>query len=80
MQNPTDNVCIRCGKPRIVTKTWKESTKGGVITHTTTTCPDPDCQKIIDRQFAAQKEKREAIEKGKQQRIQASKIKKNSQN
>lgn len=74
MQNLTNNVCIRCGKQRIVAKTWKEPTKGGVITHTTTACPVAACQKIVDQQFAAQKEKREAIEKEKQKRILASRI------
>lgn len=63
MRSSTGNVCIRCGKQRIEGKTWKESTKGGIVTHTTTICPDSACQKIVDQQFADQNEKREAIEK-----------------
>lgn len=54
------NVCIRCGKPRVETKTWKEPTIGGTVFHTITSCPDPDCQKVVDQQLAAQKERQEA--------------------
>lgn len=63
------NVCIRCGRPRIAVKTWKEYSRAGLVIHTTTTCPNPDCQKIINQQFAAQKKKQETIEKAKQKRI-----------
>lgn len=73
MQKTNVNVCFRCGKPRIQGKTWKEKTKGGVITHTAYACPDPACQKIINQQFAEQKVKREAIEKDRQERALASK-------
>jgi hypothetical protein len=74
MKKSTDSVCIRCGKLRIVAKTWKEQTKGGVVVHTLTVCPDPACQKIVEQQFANQKEKRDAIEKDKQDRAAALKI------
>lgn len=73
MQKPDGNVCFRCGKQRIVVKTWKEHTRGGIVVHTTTTCPNPECQKVIDRQFAVQKEKQDAIEKAKQERVLAAK-------
>lgn len=74
MRSSTSNICIRCGKPRIEGKTWRELTKGGVIIHTACTCPDPVCQKIVDQQFADQNEKREAIEKEREKRTLASKI------
>ena len=67
MIDPTLNVCIRCGKPRKVVKTWKEGTKDSVIIHTTTACPDAACQKIVDGRLALQREKRETLE---QERIQ----------
>lgn len=38
------NQCIRCGKIRIVTKTWKE----GTITYSLSVCPDSECQASID--------------------------------
>lgn len=74
MQNQNGNVCIRCGKPRIEGKIWKEQTRGASITHTAFLCPDKACQDLVDKQFAVQKEKRETIEKGRLQRAQASKL------
>ena len=38
------NQCIRCGKSRIITKTWREEK----ITYSTSACPDIECQKIVD--------------------------------
>jgi hypothetical protein len=74
MHKQTGNFCIRCGKPRVDVKTWKEHVKGEVLIHTSTTCPDAECQKIIDKQFAAQKEKRKAAEEEREQRIIANKL------
>ena len=67
------NVCTRCGKPRIVVKTWKERIKGSITIHTSTACPDAACQKIIDGKLAVLKEKKEALEKERIQRAQARK-------
>ena len=75
MTNKALNICSRCGKPRIVAKTWKERIKGSVDIHTSTVCPDAACQKIVDGKLAAQKQKREALEKEKMQRAQAKKNK-----
>lgn len=57
------SVCIRCGKTRVVSKTWKEKTSGAEITYTETVCPDKDCQKIVDEQLTAKKEKIAKIQK-----------------
>jgi len=73
MTDQSLNVCIRCGKPRIVVKTWKEHVKGFTTIYTSTACPDPDCQKIVDRKLALQREKREALEKERIQRALARK-------
>ncbi|MFH0863743.1 MAG: hypothetical protein V1858_01455 [Candidatus Gottesmanbacteria bacterium] len=73
MLKQTDNVCIRCGKLRIETKTWKEKTPSGFVTHTLSRCPDSDCQKIIDQQFAVQKLQREAREENKHRQIELKK-------
>lgn len=57
--------CIRCGQMRIVSKTWKETVTtlgmSSVLTHTTLICPDSACQKIVELEFAVQKEKRDAL-------------------
>lgn len=61
-------MCIRCGKQRIVVKTWQEKIENSLLTFTSMTCPDKDCQKIVDRQLAAQKEKKEAMEQARLER------------
>ena len=55
------NPCIRCGKERVTVKTWREYIGESLITYTTTTCPDPKCQKIVDEKIAAQVEKRKLL-------------------
>lgn len=41
-------LCIRCGKPRITGKTWKEKVGIYNVTHTENICADPACQKQVD--------------------------------
>ena len=43
------NPCIQCGKERVDGKTWKGKVGISVITYTSTICPDPLCQKIVDK-------------------------------
>ena len=58
-----ESACIRCGKIRIFSKKWTEKMeKGTAITHIEFVCPDKDCQKIVDADFAARREKRLAME------------------
>ncbi len=61
MAKPTTNPCIRCGQERILVKTWNEQVGLARITYTTSVCPNPQCQKIVDRENAARKEKKEAL-------------------
>lgn len=54
-----ESPCIRCGKTRIIGKVWTEKNeKGSPITHTETLCPDAECQKIVDADFAAKRERK----------------------
>lgn len=46
------NPCSRCGKERVVVKTYKEFVGNSVVINTLTACPDPDCQSKIDTQLA----------------------------
>ncbi|OGD93815.1 hypothetical protein A3F02_00630 [Candidatus Curtissbacteria bacterium RIFCSPHIGHO2_12_FULL_38_9b] len=63
MDDFQETSCIRCGKIRIFKKKWIEKLdRGSVITHIETVCPDNDCQKIVDAQFAAKRELRLAQE------------------
>jgi hypothetical protein len=70
MQVTKANTCTRCGKDRVVSKTWEEKveTMGGtsVLIHTSTVCPDPECQKIVADQFAVLKEKKDALNRNRQ--------------
>jgi len=53
------SICIRCGKPRILSKSWVEKTeKGSTLTHSAEVCPDKACQKIVEADFAAKREKK----------------------
>lgn len=51
------NLCIRCGKVRIFDKTWKEYIGTSLIIRTRSVCADVSCQKIVDGELLARKEK-----------------------
>lgn len=62
MDNVISNPCVRCGKERIVGKTWVEENETGFgtsrIKHTLLVCPDAECQKKLDEELTLQQEKR----------------------
>ena len=58
MQSVQVSVCIRCGKERVFQKTWKVKTENSVLTYTRSICSDAACQKIVDKELTALKEKR----------------------
>ena len=60
-KNAISNPCIRCGKQRIVTSVKKENIGGSIVTVTMMSCPDLECQAIVDKGLKADKEKRERI-------------------
>ncbi len=55
------NPCIRCGKERIVAKSWKELVGKSLLTYTTNICPDPACQKLIDKEMKVRNDHLDAI-------------------
>ncbi len=71
------NPCVRCGTERIESRTWKEKIKTfhgmSILMHAETICPDPVCQKFVDRDIAARRLKKEAMEKIKEERLDARK-------
>lgn len=80
MDNKYKNICIRCGKERIISKSWKEITVNASglkqeIVYTETVCPDSACQRILNQEFAKQKKKRLAITKEREQRAKDNKEK-----
>lgn len=46
-------------------KTWKEKVVNSIIIHTETVCPDPECQKLVDAQNTAVRQKRVTAEEAK---------------
>lgn len=56
---------MECGKERIDGKTWQGKVGASVITYTLTICPDPDCQKIVDKKSADRKAKTALLAKEK---------------
>ena len=69
------NPCIRCGNERVPAKTWEEKMvlygRTTVITQTEYVCTDAECQKTVEKQLQAIKEKREQIENQKEYEKQA---------
>lgn len=72
MQADPTNPCIRCGKPRITTKTWRE----GNITYSTTECPDRVCQEIVERELKKQKDRLVALQEASLKRRMENRTKK----
>ncbi len=70
------NICTRCGKPRVVARTWIEEieTYNGKskVTHTQTVCPDPTCQKIVEERLAERIESSAKAEKERAERKELS--------
>lgn len=73
MTEDSSNVCIRCGKVRIVSKTWTEKIDTffgqSEVTYTETVCPDPACQKIVEEKIKQEKEKKEALQQEREERL-----------
>lgn len=63
------NPCIRCGKQRVDGKVWTEMDGHTLVTHTQTVCPDPACQKIVEEEIAARREKKELLINQRKSRI-----------
>jgi len=63
-----NNLCPLCGKQRIVVKTYKEKIGNSTVTYSETVCPDPECQKKMNRQNEKEEEKREMINKEQEKR------------
>ncbi len=49
MNNSYSNPCIRCGTERITLKTWTEKSSYSTIINVEKICPNPDCQKEVDK-------------------------------
>lgn len=57
----SSNLCVRCGKARIVSKKWKENIGNSVVYFTNNVCPDPECQKIVEAKLTDRQDRLDAI-------------------
>jgi len=55
------NPCVRCGKPRIDAKSWKEYVGKSLVLFTNSICPDASCQKIVESEIEERRLRKEAI-------------------
>lgn len=62
MAETGSNPCIRCGRERIVVRTYVEQTGAFPVTHTITSCPDKACQAAVEKKFKEERERREALQ------------------
>ncbi len=69
MQQAYKNICYRCGKERVVIKTWKEKVWDSVIENTESVCPDKKCQAANDKDMRKLKHKRLELEKRKRESV-----------
>ncbi len=68
------NPCTRCGKERILFKTWDDevTTFGNrtmKITRSLNVCPDPECQKIVAAGLDAEKKKRDKLKADREEKL-----------
>ncbi|OGU58919.1 MAG: hypothetical protein A2V66_12320 [Ignavibacteria bacterium RBG_13_36_8] len=61
MADQCTNLCIRCGKQRVVVKTKKEYINSSLVYTTITACPDASCQKVVDAMLNKEKRVRKEI-------------------
>lgn len=55
------NPCVRCGRQRVDGKVWTEMVGHVLVTYAQTICPDSTCQKIVEEETTARREKRELL-------------------
>jgi len=68
MNQAFKNVCIRCGKERVFLREWTERVGNSVVINTETTCPDHECQKLVDKDNKKQRDKHILMKKRSEQR------------
>ena len=68
--------CIRCGKDRVVKESHTEKSDTSTIFYTTTVCPDPECQKQVDKVLIVDENKRKSIKMEQEKRANEIKLKK----
>jgi len=70
----TGSTCTRCGKPRVIVKTYEEKIETSTVVYTITECSDPECQKVVNKTLRAEKDKRKHIKDEQEKREVARKL------
>lgn len=74
INNMATSSCTRCGKPRIIVKTYEEKVETSTVTYTITECSDPECQKLVNKTLQTEKKKRKFIKDEQEKREEARKL------
>ncbi len=61
MQLMVSNPCVRCGKERITVRTYNEMVAGSLIIHSETSCPDFECQAVVNKKLEKERLQRERM-------------------
>lgn len=61
LENTNMSKCTKCGKERIVKSSRVEKIGNSIITHTVTICPDPECQKLVEKGLLVEENKRKVM-------------------
>jgi len=69
MDKKHSNPCYRCGNQRIVSKTWKEGVGINQVDVTLTVCPNPECQKTVNKELNAVHKKTVMMAQKKEERL-----------
>ena len=63
------SICPRCGKERVVVSTHDEMVSESKITYTQTVCPNPECQKKVDKDLENDERKRAILKDEQEKRL-----------
>ena len=64
--NYTEEICIRCGSKKFISRVWKEKIatySGGTteVEYSKIECTNKECQEAFNKQFEEEKNKKEAL-------------------
>lgn len=63
------SICPRCGKPRIVVSSHNVVVSKSEVTYTETVCPDPECQKLVEKGLKNDARKRDVLKEEQERRV-----------
>ncbi|EKE13410.1 MAG: hypothetical protein ACD_13C00021G0012 [uncultured bacterium] len=61
--------CPRCGKERVIVSSHDEMISKSKITYTQTICPDPECQKVVEKNLKNDEKKRAVLKDEQEKRL-----------